>query len=130
MVRADVPDRVLAVLDWELGAVGDPRADIGYLLATYSDASSHRTALELSPVTALPGFPTRGELLEWYAAESGSECGSLAWFEAFALWKGAIFCEEIYTRHLRTDIGENPFAAGLEAGVARLAAAAILIAGT
>ena len=29
--------RIAAVLDWELGAIGDPRADLGYLVATYSE---------------------------------------------------------------------------------------------
>ena len=30
--------RIAAVLDWEMGAIGDPRADVGYLLATYTRA--------------------------------------------------------------------------------------------
>ena len=37
MVGRDDPSRILAVLDWEMGAIGDPRADVGYLLATYSE---------------------------------------------------------------------------------------------
>ena len=38
MVDRNEPSRILAVLDWEMGAIGDPRADVGYLLATYSRA--------------------------------------------------------------------------------------------
>ena len=52
MLSTDAPARVLAVLDWELSTIGDPLADLGYLLATYSEAGSPRTPLELSPVTA------------------------------------------------------------------------------
>ena len=37
MVERERPDRVQAVLDWEMGAIGDPRADVGYLLATYAE---------------------------------------------------------------------------------------------
>ncbi|HWQ27914.1 MAG TPA: phosphotransferase family protein, partial [Dehalococcoidia bacterium] len=37
MVDAAEPWRIVAVLDWEMGAIGDPRADLGYLLATYSE---------------------------------------------------------------------------------------------
>ena len=36
------PQRILAVLDWEMGAIGDPRADVGYLLATYSEPGGLR----------------------------------------------------------------------------------------
>ena len=34
IVAPGAPDRIVAVLDWEMGAIGDPRADVGYLLST------------------------------------------------------------------------------------------------
>ena len=37
IVTHEEPERVAAVLDWEMGAIGDPRADVGYLVATYSE---------------------------------------------------------------------------------------------
>ena len=85
--------RVLALLDWELATLGDPLADLGYLVATYSDARRSPTVLDLSPVTRRAGFPTRAELVERYAERSGREVGALAWYEALALWKAAVFCE-------------------------------------
>ena len=66
MVKHDRPARVLAVLDWEMGAIGDPRADVGYLLATYAEPGGEPSPLGASPVTALEGFPTRAELVERY----------------------------------------------------------------
>ena len=68
MVGRDDPSRILAVLDWEMGAIGDPRADVGYLLATYSEPGGPPNPLGTSPVTALPGFPSRAELVERYVA--------------------------------------------------------------
>ena len=59
MVGRDEPSRILAVLDWEMGAIGDPRADVGYLLATYSEPGGPPNPLGTSPVTALAGFPSR-----------------------------------------------------------------------
>ena len=59
MVAPGEPSRIVAVLDWEMGAIGDPRADVGYLLATYSEPGGPRNPLGTSPVTALPGFPSR-----------------------------------------------------------------------
>jgi aminoglycoside phosphotransferase (APT) family kinase protein len=125
MVARDDPTRILAVLDWEMGAIGDPRADVGYLLATYSEPGGPPNPLGTSPVTALAGFPSRAELVERYAARSGRDVEPLAWFEALALWKAAVFCEAIYGRYVRGELGaEDTRAARFEEGVPFLAEAA------
>jgi aminoglycoside phosphotransferase (APT) family kinase protein len=128
MLSTDGPARVLAVLDWEMGAIGDPRADLGYLIATYSHPGSLGTPLELTPVTADAGFPPPEQLVDRYAELTGRDVGGLAWFQAFGLWKGAIFCEAIYARHLRGELEGNRFAASLETGVPELARAAAAMA--
>jgi aminoglycoside phosphotransferase (APT) family kinase protein len=125
MVAPDDPTRIAAVLDWEMGAIGDPRADLGYLLATYSEPGGPPNPLGTSPVTALPGFPSKAELAEAYAARSGREVESLHWFEGLALWKAAVFCEAIYGRYVRGELGaEDERAARFEQGVPYLAEAA------
>ena len=125
MVSTAEPTRIAAVLDWEMGAIGDPRADVGYLLATYSEPGGPPNPLGTSPVTALPGFPARPDLVERYAARSGRDVEPLAWFEALALWKAAVFCEAIYGRYVRGELGaEDTRAARFEQGVPYLAAAA------
>ncbi len=130
MVAADEPSRIVAVLDWEMGAIGDPRADVGYLLATYSEPGGPPNPLGTSPVSALPGFPSKAELAERYTARSGREVESLNWFEALALWKAAVFCEAIYGRFLRGELGaEDERAARFELGVPFLAESAATAAG-
>ena len=125
MVAPDEPSRIVAVLDWEMGAIGDPRADVGYLLATYSEPGGPPNPLGTSPVTALPGFPSKSELAELYLARSGRELESLSWFEGLALWKAAVFCEAIYGRYVRGELGaEDERAARFEHGVPYLAEAA------
>ena len=125
MVVPNDPSKIAAVLDWEMGAIGDPRADVGYLLATYSEPGGPPNSLGTSPITALPGFPTKRELAERYAARSGREVEPLHWFEALALWKAAVFCEAIYGRYVRGELGaEDQRAARLEQGVPALAEAA------
>jgi aminoglycoside phosphotransferase (APT) family kinase protein len=125
MVARDEPTQILAVLDWEMGAIGDPRADVGYLLATYSEPGGPPNPLGTSPVTALPGFPSRGELVERYVERSGRAVEPLPWFEALALWKAAVFCEAIYGRFVRGELGaEDTGAARFEQGVPFLAEAA------
>lgn len=131
MVAPGEPTRIAAVLDWEMGAIGDPRADVGYLLATYSEPGGRTSALGSTPVTAEPGFPSRAELVDRYAMRSGREVEPLAWFEALALWKAAIFCEAIYGRFIRGELGaEDTRAAIFEVAVPLLAETALeLVAG-
>ena len=125
MVSPEESSRILAVLDWEMGAIGDPRADLGYLLATYSEPGGPPSPLGASPVTALPGFPSRSQLVERYVAGSGRDVDPLPWFEALALWKAAVFCEAIFGRYLRGELGaEDTRAARFEEGVPYLAEAA------
>lgn len=115
------PARVQAVVDWEMATIGDPLADLGYLVATYAEEGYPSSPLELSPVTRGPGFLKRKELIARYAERSGRSVDGLGWYQALALWKAAVFCEAIYTRWLN---GERPddttFAPTLEAGVPRL----------
>jgi aminoglycoside phosphotransferase (APT) family kinase protein len=122
MVERARPDRVQAVLDWEMGAIGDPRADLGYLLATYTEPGGGPSPLGVSPVTALEGFPTKAQLVGRYAERSGRHIGPLGWFEALALWKAAVFCEAIFGRFTRGELGaEDSRAAAFERAVPLMA---------
>jgi aminoglycoside phosphotransferase (APT) family kinase protein len=129
IVHRDAPSSIAAVLDWEMGAIGDPRADVGYLVATYSEPGGEANPLGTSPVTATPGFPSRADLVERYSQASGRDVEPLAWFEALALWKAAVFCEAIYGRYVRGELTADDaraerFAEGVPL-LADLAAAAL-----
>ncbi len=125
ILAPDRPERIVAVLDWEMGAIGDPRADVGYLLATYSEPGGAPSPLGTSPVTASPGFPKREELVARYAERSGIQLDDLPWFEALALWKATVFCEAIYGRFIRGELpAEDARAARFEQIVPALAATA------
>jgi aminoglycoside phosphotransferase (APT) family kinase protein len=116
IVAPDGP-RIAAVLDWEMGAIGDPRADVGYLVATYMEPGGPATALGSSPATSAPGFPSRAELVARYEERTGRSVERLGWFEALAWWKAAVFCEAIYGRYVRGELGDAPQAARFEEGV-------------
>jgi aminoglycoside phosphotransferase (APT) family kinase protein len=126
MVAPDEPTRIVAVLDWEMGALGDPRADVGYLLAMYTEPNGRFSPLGSSPVTGERGFPSRAQLVERYVERSGREVDALPWFEALALWKAAVFCEAIYGRFVRGELGaEDSRAAVFEHAVPLLAETAL-----
>ena len=66
------------------------------------------------------------ERVERYVAGSGRDVEPLAWFEALALWKAAVFCEAIYGRYVRGELAaEDSRAARFERGVPWLAQAAL-----
>jgi aminoglycoside phosphotransferase (APT) family kinase protein len=126
MLGAADPTRIEAVLDWEMGAIGDPRADVGYLVATYTEPGGAVSPLGTSPVTAAQGFPSRRDLVERYTVRTGRNVEPVAWFEALALWKAAVFCEAIYGRFTRGELGAEDMRAALfEQGVPHLAETAL-----
>lgn len=89
---ADRRGSVLAVLDWELGTLGDPLSDLGWVLSQWPEPGEEGTGEngELSPTLA-GGFPTREQLTETYVRVSGRDVGDLAMFEAMGHWKSV--CE-------------------------------------
>lgn len=120
-VTADGSARLVAIFDWELATIGDPLADIGYMAATYAQSGDDMgTIFSLSAVTALPGFPTRAELIARYEERSGRSMSDVAWYETLALWKAAIFLEGSY-RRLLAGTTDDPFFALLDEGVPQLA---------
>jgi aminoglycoside phosphotransferase (APT) family kinase protein len=126
LASTEAPARVTAILDWELATIGDPLADLGYLVATYADRETPTGSgiADLSPVTRGPGFPTRAELAAAYTERTGRPVTALAWYEALAHWKAAIFCENMYKRFLAGERSDE-FARSMATGVpARLEAAA------
>jgi aminoglycoside phosphotransferase (APT) family kinase protein len=114
-------DRLAAIFDWELATIGDPLADVGYLVATWGEAGDPETAVVgLSPATRAPGFPTRAELVALYEERSGRSMSDLRWYTVLALWKSAVFLEGSYKRRL-AGTTDDPFFDKLEYGVPELA---------
>jgi aminoglycoside phosphotransferase (APT) family kinase protein len=118
------PARLCAILDWEMGTVGDPLADVGYLLATWVEPGYSPGPLALSPLTAQPGFLRRTELAERYEQLSGRRTSDLAWFQALALWKAAIFLEGNY-RRWREGKSDDVYYEAMDVGVPALAELAL-----
>lgn len=94
ILGAAPPGRITAVLDWELATIGDPLFDLGYFLASYPVAGERLTPTqELGTALLEEGYPTRDELAERYAADTGADLSNLGWYTALALWKLAVLYE-------------------------------------
>ena len=101
---------VRAVLDWELCTLGDPLADLGYVLATWARPTDERVADNNSP-TVLPGFAERDELAARYSAGSGRAVDDVDFYVAFSYWRLACIIEGVYARALagaQGDTGVDP----------------------
>jgi aminoglycoside phosphotransferase (APT) family kinase protein len=111
LLAADAPDRVVAVLDWETCALGEPLIDLGQLLAYWvpSAPPEHRDALTM--VTDRPGWPTRDEVIERYAARSGRSLAALPYFEVFAFFKIAVLIQQLYYRYVKGQAQDRRYAA-------------------
>jgi aminoglycoside phosphotransferase (APT) family kinase protein len=94
MIRQDRP-QVAAVVDWELATVGDPLVDLGQLLATWCDDGGVASA---STVLALPGFPSRAELVARYGAGSDRDLESIGWYHALACYRLGVLLEGTHAR--------------------------------
>jgi aminoglycoside phosphotransferase (APT) family kinase protein len=128
MFAPGAPPRLAAIFDWELATIGDPLADVGYLVATWAQPGDAEDALfGLSAVTRRPGFPTREQLIARYEERSGRSMSDVRWYMTLALWKSAVFLEGSYKRRL-AGTTEDAFFDRLEAGVPAIAERAWAIA--
>ena len=119
---------VRAILDWELCTVGDPLADVGLMVAYWSEFGHEATredALFREPVTALPGFPDASELARDYAAASGRGLDMLGFWVAFAYWKVAIIVEGVHRRWLNDPANGSDSGGSRPRTVERLATRAL-----
>lgn len=115
------PARILAVVDWEMATLGDPLADLGYLLSNWREKGDPPPIFEqdLGHITEETGFPSRAEVAARYAELSGRAVENLKFYEVLAIWKLAILLEGNYVRYL-AGTTDDPFYALLDKGVPAL----------
>ena len=102
MLDARDPGRVEAVLDWEMGTVGDPLVDLGCTLCYWTEAGDPKMrGGAMSSITAGPGWLTRAELVRRYAEKSACDVSSLGYYEVFGLFKLGVILQQIYFRYHR-----------------------------
>lgn len=102
MIVAD--GRILALLDWELCTLGDPLADVGYLLNSWIEPGEGE--IEVTP-TSIGGFPDRDALCERYQAATGRDLSGINYYRAFSHWRLAAIGQGVYKRYLVGAMGEN-----------------------
>jgi aminoglycoside phosphotransferase (APT) family kinase protein len=114
------PTRLVAVLDWEMCALGDPLVDLGVFLGYWVPSAGTGGRDALSIVTDRPGWPSRQAVIDRYGEQSGADLPDLRFYETFAVFKLAVVIQQIYVRYVRGQTDDLRFA-GLGDRVTRLA---------
>jgi aminoglycoside phosphotransferase (APT) family kinase protein len=118
------PARLLAIFDWEMATIGDPLADLGYLVMHWTQPGDPDSKFNLHTVTRLEGFPTREELVRRYEERSGRSMHALNWYVTLALWKAVVFMEGNYKRALAGST-DDPYLKSFGDGVVEIAQRAL-----
>jgi aminoglycoside phosphotransferase (APT) family kinase protein len=124
MFDRTAPARLVAIFDWEMATIGDPLADVGYMVMHWTEADDPPAKFSLHNVTRLEGFPTREQLVASYEERSGRSMQALDWYVTLALWKAVVFMEGNYKRALAGST-DDPYLKTFGDGVVEIAQRAV-----
>jgi aminoglycoside phosphotransferase (APT) family kinase protein len=122
--------RINAVLDWELCTLGDPMADVGYLMNDWNgpdDSQLSASGTSLSATTA-GGFPDRAAILARYEELTGASTQNVDYYRAFQYWRLAAIVEGVLSRYKQGVMGDAVDVSVFEKQVDSLAGAALELA--
>lgn len=118
MYAPEAPARLVAIFDWEMATIGDPLADLGWMLSFWREPADPPDPLHgaLNDVFRDPGWATRADLVARYEAATGRSMTDIRFYTVLAFWKLGILLEGSYARHLRGTT-DDPFFELLRDGV-------------
>ena len=96
------PARLAAIVDWEMGTIGDPKLDLGWVLQGWPEDTSAPETFGNQYVD-MTGMPNRAQVLAHYAAISGRQVDDIDYYLVLARWKLAVVLEQGFQR-----AGGNP----------------------
>jgi aminoglycoside phosphotransferase (APT) family kinase protein len=91
------PARLAAIVDWEMGTVGDPKLDLAWVVQSWPEDTSAGDG-SVGGYVDMTGMPSRSEVLGCYAAASGRQVDDIDYYVVLARWKLAIVLEQTYQR--------------------------------
>ena len=97
MYRNGAPAELAAIVDWEMGTVGDPKLDLGWMVQSWPENTDAPGSSEMSYVD-MRGMPSRTEVIDHYAKVSGRQVDDLDYYLVLAKWKLAIVLEQGFQR--------------------------------
>jgi len=96
MFEHGAPARLAALVDWEMGTVGDPKLDLGWVVHSWPDDPGDVT--DGFSYVDMAGMPTRDEVLQHYSKVSGRQVDDIDYYCVLAKWKLAVVLEQGFQR--------------------------------
>jgi aminoglycoside phosphotransferase (APT) family kinase protein len=97
MYRDGAPAQLAAIVDWEMGTVGDPKLDLGWVVQSWPEDTMSVDATSASYVD-MYAMPSRKQVLEHYAQVSGRQVDDIDYYLVLAKWKLAVVLEQGFQR--------------------------------
>jgi aminoglycoside phosphotransferase (APT) family kinase protein len=94
MFRHGAPAQLAAIVDWEMGTVGDPKLDLAWVVMNWPD-EGEEAGLGYVDLTGMPG---RAEMLSTYAERSGRQVDDIDYYVILGRWKLAVVLEQGFQR--------------------------------
>jgi aminoglycoside phosphotransferase (APT) family kinase protein len=91
------PARLAAIVDWEMGTVGDPKLDLGWVVQSWPDDTMAVDPTTLSYVD-MYAMPSMDKVLAHYSEVSGRQVDDIDYYIVLARWKLAIVLEQGFQR--------------------------------
>jgi aminoglycoside phosphotransferase (APT) family kinase protein len=91
------PARLAAIVDWEIGTVGDPKLDLGWVMQSWPDNTDGGEGT-VGGYVDMTGMPSRAEMLRHYTSLSGRQVDDIDYYCVLAKWKLAVVLEQGYQR--------------------------------
>ena len=122
--------RIEAVLDWELCTLGDPLADVGYLMNDWNGPDDDRPTASGTGLssTSCGGFPTREAILARYEELTGFSTKGVDYYRAFQYWRLAAIVEGVLSRYKQGVMGDKVDLEAYQSQTSNLAKAALELA--
>jgi aminoglycoside phosphotransferase (APT) family kinase protein len=95
MYRHGAPAQMAAIVDWEMGTVGDPKLDLGWMVQSWPEDTDAPSAMSYVDMRSMP---SRTEVIDHYAKVSGRQVDDLDYYLVLAKWKLAIVLEQGFQR--------------------------------
>jgi aminoglycoside phosphotransferase (APT) family kinase protein len=97
MYEEGAPARLAAIVDWEMGTVGDPKLDLAWTVQSWPEDTMAPEAGETGYVDMI-GMPSRERMLQHYAEVSGRQVEDIDYYLVLAKWKLAVVLEQGFQR--------------------------------
>jgi aminoglycoside phosphotransferase (APT) family kinase protein len=97
MYRHGAPARLAAIVDWEMGTVGDPKLDLAWVVQSWPEDTTAGDG-SVGGYIDMSDMPSRSEVLARYAAVSGRQVDDIDYYVILAKWKLAIVLEQGFQR--------------------------------